>query len=101
MVKVREDEFSFAPGKESTYRRMSVRECARIQTFPDTHQFCYDRIIDGYKMIGNAVPVELAYHLAKQIMETLKGKPAKKSSVIETKPPAAKTIPLRRTRQKA
>ena len=101
MEKVRQDEFRFIPGQESKYRRMSVRECARIQTFPDTHQFCYDRIIDGYKMIGNAVPVELAYHLAKQLMETLKGKPTKKSSVIETKPTAAGASLSRRTRQNA
>ena len=101
MEKVRQDEFRFIPGQESKYRRMSVRECARIQTFPDTHQFCYDRIIDGYKMIGNAVPVELAYHLAKQLMETLKGKPTKKSCVIETKPTAAGASISRRTRQKA
>ncbi len=74
MEKVGEDEFRFVPGQESKYRRLSVRECARIQTFPDSHQFCYDRIIDGYKMIGNAVPVELAYHLAKQVMLTLKGR---------------------------
>jgi hypothetical protein len=58
------DAFRFVPGKESLYRRLSVRECARIQTFPDSHKLCYERIIDGYKMMGNAVPVNLAFHLA-------------------------------------
>jgi DNA (cytosine-5)-methyltransferase 1 len=88
MEKVGEDQFRFIPGQESKYRRMSVRECARIQTFPDTHQFCYDRIIDGYKMIGNAVPVTFAFHLASQIMRTIQGvkKPSRAASAVEPKP---------------
>ena len=71
MERVGRDEFRFVPGKESLYRRLSVRECARIQTFPDTHQFVYSRIADGYKMIGNAVPVELARNLAVSIADRL------------------------------
>lgn len=71
MEKVSDDKFRFILEQEFKYRRMSVRECARIQTFPDTHAFCYGRIIDGYKMVGNAVPVELAYHLARQIQTAL------------------------------
>lgn len=62
----------FVPGKEHLYRRLSVRECARIQTFPDNFIFKYRDVADGYKMIGNAVPVNFAYHLAKQIMKDLK-----------------------------
>ena len=57
----------FVPGKEKLYRRLSVRECARIQTFPDNFTFHYNHISAGYKMIGNAVPVNLAKHLAKSI----------------------------------
>lgn len=57
----------FVPGKEGLYRRLSVRECARIQTFPDDFIFHYDNISAGYKMIGNAVPVNLAYFLANSI----------------------------------
>lgn len=57
----------FVPGKEDLYRRLSVRECARIQTFPDKFTFYYNHISVGYKMIGNAVPVNLAKHLAKSI----------------------------------
>ena len=49
------------------YRRLSVREAARIQTFPDDFIFKYDRVADGYKMVGNAVPVIFAYHLAHKI----------------------------------
>ncbi len=61
----------FVKGKEDLYRRLSVRECARIQTFPDNHIFYYTNIADGYKMIGNAVPVNFAVHLAKQIKKDL------------------------------
>ncbi len=57
----------FVPGKEHLYRRLSVRECARIQTFPDSFIFHYDNISAGYKMIGNAVPVNLAQFLAESI----------------------------------
>ncbi|CAM1357808.1 DNA cytosine methyltransferase [Tenacibaculum xiamenense] len=54
----------FVPGKENLYRRLSVRECARIQTFPNNFVFHYNNISAGYKMIGNAVPVNLAKHIA-------------------------------------
>lgn len=57
----------FVPGKENLYRRLSVRECARIQTFPDNFIFYYNHIAAGYKMIGNAVPVNLAKHIAIKI----------------------------------
>lgn len=62
----------FVPGKEHLYRRLTVRECARIQTFPDDFVFKYNKVADGYKMVGNAVPVNLAYHLAKKIYQDLK-----------------------------
>ena len=56
-------------------RRLSVRECARIQTFPDNYQFILKRTkdnvpvsaSDAYKIIGNAVPCVLAYSIAKNI----------------------------------
>ena len=52
-------------------RRMSVRECAIIQSFPD------DFIFEGsmasmYQQIGNAVPVLLANKIAKEIKSSLK-----------------------------
>jgi DNA (cytosine-5)-methyltransferase 1 len=61
----------FVPGKENLYKRLSVRECARIQTFPDNFIFYYRDIADGYKMIGNAVPVQFAYNIAKKIFSDL------------------------------
>lgn len=62
----------FVPGYEDKYRRLSVRECARIQTFPDDFIFKYQYVADGYKMIGNAVPVNFAKHIAQKIMADLK-----------------------------
>ena len=56
-------------GSEYLYRRLSVREVARIQTFPDTFIFLYNNINAGYKMIGNAVPVNLAQAIAESIVK--------------------------------
>ena len=50
-------------------RRLTVRECARIQTFPDEFEFVKPGLLsasDGYRLIGNAVPPLLAYRLAQQ-----------------------------------
>lgn len=56
-------------------RRLTVRECARLQTFPDDYQFIQQKTADNvgvsasdaYKIIGNAVPCVLAYNIAKNI----------------------------------
>jgi DNA (cytosine-5)-methyltransferase 1 len=72
MVKVEGQELrEFAKGHESKYRRLTIRECARIQTFPDNYEFVYTHMRNAYKMIGNAVPVDLAYWVAKTIKEDL------------------------------
>ena len=60
----------FKEGKKE--RRLTVRECCRIQTFPDAYCFTGKNSgavssSEAYKLIGNAVPPLLAYHLAKQI----------------------------------
>ncbi len=60
-------------------RRYTIREVARIQTFPDDYLFIDDstkNITAMYKVIGNAVPVKLAYILAESIKEQVfkKGK---------------------------
>ena len=74
MVKVAGKELrEFAKGHESKYRRLTIRECARIQTFPDNYEFVYAHMRNAYKMIGNAVPVDLAYWVAKTIKEDLSG----------------------------
>lgn len=71
MVYVSPQERQFVKGKECLYRRLSVRECARIQTFPDSFKFVYDKVIDGYKMVGNAVPPRLAFYIALSIRKCL------------------------------
>ena len=56
-------------------RRLTIRECARIQTFPDEYQFILKKTkdnvsvssSDAYKIIGNAVPPVLAYNIAKNL----------------------------------
>ncbi|MEM1003717.1 MAG: DNA cytosine methyltransferase, partial [Bacteroidota bacterium] len=67
MKKIEKDKQIFLPGFEAHYRRLSVRECARVQTFPDDFIFHYKKVAAGYKMIGNAVPVNMAFELAKFI----------------------------------
>lgn len=84
MVSFGKNDRRFVEGKENLYRRLSVRECARIQTFPDDHTFYYDSIADGYKMIGNAVPVQFAKRLAKQIKEDLTGTKILEKGKIKT-----------------
>lgn len=71
MEKIAKDTQQFIPGKEKLYRRMTVREVARVQGFPDNFEFIYDKVDYGYKMIGNAVPINLAYAVAKQIKKHL------------------------------
>ena len=59
-------------------RRLTLRECARIQTFPDDFNFVIPNKSEsrskflvspsvGYKLVGNAVPPLMAYHIAKKI----------------------------------
>lgn len=56
--------------KGMSERRLSVRECARIQTFPDEYDFVFKdcngsvNASDAYKIIGNAVPPLLGFSIA-------------------------------------
>lgn len=58
-------------------RRLTVRECARLQTFPDDYQFILSKTplnkgvsaSNAYKIIGNAVPCILAYNIAMKLAE--------------------------------
>lgn len=72
MVKVDKDHW-LLPGDPSLHRRLSVKEVARIQTFPDWFVFSdggnkssskNNRLNKQYKQIGNAVPVLLAKEIA-------------------------------------
>ena len=71
MILVGKDKRIFVAGKEHLYRLLSIRECARIQTFPDEHIFYYKNLLAGYKIVGNAVPCTLAYLLAQQLLKII------------------------------
>ena len=71
MIKIGKDKMKFDKKFKKKYRRLSIRECARVQTFPDDFIFIYENLSDGYKMIGNAVPVNLANVLAAEISKYL------------------------------
>lgn len=70
MIKHSQDIYIFVPGSEHLYRRFTVNECARIQTFPD-HYFKFDNLQTAYKMIGNAVPCKLAEAVAIALFQQL------------------------------
>lgn len=71
MVKFGANDCRFVEGKEDLYRRMTIREVARVQGFPDDFKFIYEETDNAYKMIGNAVPVNLAYEIAVAIKAVL------------------------------
>jgi DNA (cytosine-5)-methyltransferase 1 len=51
-------------------RPLTVREYARVQTFPDEYEFC-GTVSQKYRQIGNAVPVNMACHLARSLLPLL------------------------------
>ena len=51
MNKVGKNDCRFVEGKEALYRRMTIREIARVQGFPDSFKFIYDDTNNAYKMI--------------------------------------------------
>jgi len=53
-------------------RPLNVREYARIQTFPDEWTF-EGSVASQYKQIGNAVPVNLGYHIGRCLIAMLSG----------------------------
>lgn len=86
MIFISSNERRFDANCLELYRRLSIRECARIQTFPDSFHFIYSNVQDGYKMVGNAVPPRLAKHLAtalqKQLVKVVNTTKKKKTSSI-------------------
>lgn len=76
MIHVGKDRYEFSDGKENN-RRLSLKEIARIQTFPDWFYFSKGTAKKGnnakidlvYRQIGNAVPVMLAYNVGKSVIK--------------------------------
>lgn len=79
MEHVGKDRYVFSDGEENN-RRLSVKEIARIQTFPDWYEFSRGtssrndnaKLDLVYKQIGNAVPVRLALAVSEPIAEFVK-----------------------------
>lgn len=79
MEHIGKDRYIFTDGEENN-RRLSVKEIARIQTFPDWYEFSRGnsnrnenaKLDLVYKQIGNAVPVKLALTVAEPIAEWAK-----------------------------
>ncbi len=67
MIKMSADNWTFGNGQT---RRLSYKEAAAIQTFPNNMTFCGD-LTSKYKQIGNAVPVKLAEVVAERIYNLL------------------------------
>ena len=80
----------FSDGEENN-RRLSVKEIARIQTFPDWYEFSRGtsnrndnaKLDLVYKQIGNAVPVRLALAVAEPIAEYAKAQLEKEKEEAE------------------
>lgn len=65
-------------------RPLSVRECARIQGFPDDWHFS-GSMSSQYQQVGNAVPVLLAQAVGKAILATSRRKPTSKTQPTEAR----------------
>lgn len=88
MIKVDKERWEFADGEECE-RRLSTKEAARIQTFPDWFEFDHGndnvshntKVDKVFKQIGNAVPVRMAKSIIQPIADYLYSKKENTSSV--------------------
>ncbi len=67
-------------------RPLNVREYARIQTFPDDWVF-EGSVSSAYKQIGNAVPVNLGYHIGMAAIAMIEGRPSDDFEEVESLSP--------------
>lgn len=65
------DGLRFIHPESNQARSLTVRECARLQTFDDSYEFI-SALGCNYKMIGNAVPPKFSYVLGQAVKELLK-----------------------------
>lgn len=69
----------------SETRPLTVREYARIQSFPDDWKFS-GSVAAQYKQIGNAVPVNLGYHIGRAVLAMLSGEYGDEVETVTTEP---------------
>jgi len=72
MAHLGKDSYSHIHPEDAQARTISVREAARLQSFPDGFQFT-GAMNAAFRQIGNAVPPLLAYRLAQHIAEKVLG----------------------------
>ena len=71
MAHLGKDGYSHIHYDSSQARTVSVREAARLQSFPDGFRFC-GTMNPAFKQIGNAVPPLLAKALAEELIKVLR-----------------------------
>lgn len=59
-----------SPEDMTKWRRLTIRECARLQSFPDDFIFPTSTS-SSYVQIGNAVPPVLAWHIAQAVYQSV------------------------------
>jgi len=64
-------------------RTLSVREAARVQSFPDWFSFGAVSLVDGFRVIGNAVPPLLSNLIAERIFTALTAGKAQSMQSLE------------------
>lgn len=73
MAHLGKDSYSHIHYDHAQARTISVREAARLQSFPDGFAFTGSTMNPAFRQIGNAVPPLLAKSLATQMMKALRG----------------------------
>ena len=88
MAHLGKDTYSHIHYRRDEARTISVREAARLQSFPDGFRF-YGSLNARYRQIGNAVPPLMAWRLGQQLIAALrssKGAEASEAPLSQTGP---------------
>jgi DNA (cytosine-5)-methyltransferase 1 len=72
MAHLGKDGYSHIHYDSSQARTISVREAARLQSFPDGFEFC-GTMNPAFRQIGNAVPPLLSQAIAKKMISCIRG----------------------------